>query len=92
MANKVQAGRKYVYRPVGLDVWDSRIYGGLVKAGDYVKVVNFYGCPKANTMGHCYIQTMDGKFAGLVLTDSLILASTLESCKNMSWRLANDQI
>ena len=92
MSNRVQAGRKYVYRPVGLDVWDSRIYGGMVKAGDYVKVVNLPGCPRANTMGHCHIETMDGQFAGLVLTNSLILASWLEDRKNMSWRLSNDQI
>jgi hypothetical protein len=30
-----------------------------------------YGCPKPNTMGHCFVETLDGKFIGLVSTASL---------------------
>lgn len=89
--NRVQAGRKYVYRPVPLDVIDSRIYADLVKPGDYCKVVNLPGCPKANTMGMCHIETMKGEFAGLVCTNSLILASWLENPKNFSWKFTSDQ-
>ena len=89
---RVQAGRKYIYRPVGMDVFDSCIYADLVKPGDYCKVVNKFGCPKANTMGHCHIETMDGKFAGLVMTNSLILASTMEKLGYGSWRFANAEI
>jgi hypothetical protein len=65
---KVTVGRKYVYNPVGMDVYDACT--DLIK-GDVVRVVNKYGCPKANTMGHCYVNRMDGSFAGLVLTNSL---------------------
>lgn len=66
---KVIVGRVYKFVPVGLDIWDSR---AKVKAGTNVKVINMFGCPPANTNGHCYIATLDGKFAGLVLTASLV--------------------
>ena len=82
--NRVQAGRIYVYRPVGMDLWDSRIYADRVHPGDEVTVVNLCGCPKANTMGHCHINTLDGQFAGLVLTNSLILKSKWDNRK-MTW-------
>ena len=39
--------------------------------GQMVRVVNLYGCPKANTMGHCHVQDMNGRFAGLVHCNSL---------------------
>ena len=64
---KVIAGRKYVFHPVGLDVFDARTSP---KDGDVVEVVNKFGCPPANTMGHCFVNK-DGLFAGLVLTNSL---------------------
>ena len=65
---KVSAGSEYFYNPVGLDLWDART---TLSKGDKVKVVNLPGCPKANTMGHCHV-TKEGKFAGLVLTNSLV--------------------
>ena len=34
------------------------------------QVVNLPGCPKANTMGHCYVEKQ-GRFAGMVHTNSL---------------------
>jgi len=64
---RVTVNSEYNYNPVGLDVFDSRT--GL-KKGDKVKVVNLHGCPPANTMGHCHV-TLNGKFAGLVLCNSL---------------------
>jgi hypothetical protein len=91
MANKVQAGRTYVYRPVGMDLWDSRVYNGAVHPGDYCRVVNLHGCPRANTMGHCHINTMDDKFAGLVLTNSLVLASKWDNRKT-DWKGSNDEM
>lgn len=66
---KVTVGKVYKFIPVGLDLWDSR---ALVPKGTNVRVVNLPGCPPANTMQHCHIQTLDGKFAGLVLTASLV--------------------
>jgi hypothetical protein len=69
MANqKVRVNKIYRYEPVLLD----RIHPPHnVKEGDRVRVVNLPGCPRANTMGHCHVQHIDGTFAGLVCTNSL---------------------
>lgn len=67
MANKVVVGRRYRYVPVMLDKMDWDIPEGTI-----VRVVNQHGCPPANTMGHCYIETLEGKFIGLVCTNSLV--------------------
>lgn len=66
--NLVRAGCQYIYEPVGMDIWDSRALD--VQSGDIVTVVKLPGCPAPNVMGHCHI-AKDGKFAGLVLTNSL---------------------
>lgn len=79
--NRVRAGAKYQFNPVPFDLIDPP-YGvmrGLITAGDTVRVVNLPGAPKANTMGHCYIETMAGEFAGLVCTNSL---ERNRSCRN----------
>lgn len=60
---RVRANAVYTYRPNGLDQWDARTD---LKPGEKVRVVNLYGCPKANTMGHCHVNRLDGNFAGLV--------------------------
>lgn len=65
---RVTVGHKYVFEPVGMDIWDHT--GGL-KRGDVVTVVNPHGCPPPGTMGHCYVNNPEGKFAGLVLLNSL---------------------
>lgn len=67
--NKVTIGRWYKYQPVGMDLWDAC---SDLKLGDHVKVVNLPGCPRANTMGHCYVDREDGSFGGLVLCNSLV--------------------
>jgi hypothetical protein len=36
-----------------------------------VRVCTPYGCPPPNTMGHCFVETLEGKFIGLVSTASL---------------------
>lgn len=64
---KVRAGSEYYFNPVGMDLYDPCT---TLKKGDKVKVVNLPGCPKAGTMGHCHVNK-DGKFAGLVLVNSL---------------------
>ncbi len=61
-------GRLYVYRPSLLDIFDSKCDA---KPGDIVRVVNLAGCPRANSMGHCYVEDESGKFLGLVMTNSL---------------------
>lgn len=66
--HKVRAGKSYIYNPVGMDIWDSRVID--INPGDIVTVVKLHGCPPPNTMGMCHISA-DGRFAGLVLTNSL---------------------
>lgn len=70
---KVRVNSKYVYNPVSIDQFNPPvgIQEGWIKPGDIVRVGNLYGCPKANTMGQAYIFNMDGKFCGMVCTNSL---------------------
>lgn len=66
---KVTVNAIYDYFPCLLDVCDGRT---TLKAGDRVRVVNLYGCPKANVMGHCYVaDPWTDKFIGMVATASL---------------------
>jgi hypothetical protein len=77
MARRVRAKALYLFDPVG---WDrcNPPYGvarGILRRGDVVRVVNLPSCPRANTMGHAYIETASGimgEFAGLVHTNSLL--------------------
>jgi len=65
---RVRAGNVYVYEPVLID----RCHAPYdITAGDVVRVVNLPGSPRANTMGHCHVEHLDGRFAGLVCTNSL---------------------
>jgi hypothetical protein len=66
-SKKVRVGATYKYDPVPFDRFNPPF--GCNK-GDTVKVVNMPGCPRANTMGMCYVQK-GGKFAGMVCTNSL---------------------
>jgi hypothetical protein len=66
---KVRVGSKYVFNPVPLDRIDSRSKATL---GEVVRVINLPGAPKANTMGHCHIESLSGTFLGMVLTNSLL--------------------
>ena len=70
--NRVRVGSTYVYDPVG---WDQVDPPYDIERFDVVKVVNLYGCPKANTMGHCYVNHLNGDFAGMVHVNSLTLRS-----------------
>ena len=69
MAKKVRVNKTYRYNPVPFDISNPAI-PKLLQKGDIVKVVNLPGCPRANTMGMCYVQK-DDKFAGMVCTNSL---------------------
>jgi hypothetical protein len=71
MAQKVRMGVRYRYEPVLFDLLN-RPFG--VQKGDIVTVINLPGCPRANTMGMCYV-AKDGKFAGMVMTGSLVRLS-----------------
>ena len=65
---KVKANAVYIYSPNLLDKIDGRTD---LQEGEQVRVVNLPGCPRANTMAHAHVQRLDGKFAGLVHTNSL---------------------
>jgi hypothetical protein len=70
MANrKVRTGSAYVYDPVMLDALHPPHN---ITAGDVVRVVKLHGCPPPNTMGHAHVAHLDGTFAGLVCTNSLL--------------------
>jgi hypothetical protein len=71
--NRVRVGGIYRYEPVGMDIWSP--CNASLKSGALVKVINIYGCPPANTMGHCYVENFIGTFQGLVLCNSLVEAS-----------------
>ena len=71
--NRVRVGKRYRYEPVWLDR-ASPPYD--VNPGDVVRVVNLPGAPRANTMGHCYVAHLDGRFGGLVCTNSLVEATS----------------
>ena len=67
---RVRVGSLYPYHPVFLDKYGSAVPADYV--GKKVRVVNQHGCPKANTMGHCYVADAEtGKFLGMVCTNSL---------------------
>jgi hypothetical protein len=66
---KVRVKSIYAFQPVGLDLFDNPLP---IPSGSIVRVVNKFGCPPANTMGHCYIEHLDGKFIGMCLCNSLI--------------------
>ena len=71
MANrKVRVNSIYSYDPDLFDILNPPA-DGLVK-GSIVRVINVHGCPKANTMGMCYVgDVATGKFIGMVCTNSL---------------------
>ena len=78
MANKkVRAGQTFYFVPVMIDATHPPYN---VEPGDFVKVVNLPGCPKANTMGHAHVNVImkangvatPGTFGGLVCTNSLV--------------------
>jgi hypothetical protein len=70
---RVRVGSKYRFEPNMLDTVDAPygVRAGILHKGDIVRVINKHGCPKVNTMGHCYIETMSGEFCGLVSVRSL---------------------
>ena len=66
---RVRKNATYTFRASLWDIADRR--SNTPADGTRVRVVAPYGCPPPNTMGHCHIETLDGKFIGLVSTASL---------------------
>jgi hypothetical protein len=70
MPRKVRVGSLYRFVAVGVDAWSPNPLAPT--DGETVRVINLHGAPKANTMGHCYVEgATSGEFCGLVLTNSL---------------------
>jgi len=66
---RVKVGQVLICHP---NLLDGLFPVAQAQSGDAVRVINLHGAPKANTMGHCYIETIDThKFIGLVHTNSL---------------------
>ena len=65
---KVRKGQIYKYNP---SFWDKIDPKTDLQEGDLCRVVHQHGCPPPNTMGHAHVQSMSGKFLGLVQTMSL---------------------
>ncbi len=63
-----RVGSKYIFDPSFLDRIDGR---SDAQPGDAVRVCRPCGCPPPGTMGHCHIETLDGRFLGLVCVSSL---------------------
>ena len=68
---KVRANSVYTFRRAG---WDLLLRDASVNLqdGEKVRVVNLPGCCPCNTMGHAHVERLDGSFAGLVATASLV--------------------
>jgi hypothetical protein len=66
----VRKGRVYRFSPCLWDIADPS--PAHPKPGALVRVIHPHGCPRPNTMGHCHIETLDGRFAGLVSCNSLV--------------------
>jgi hypothetical protein len=84
MNKKVRVGTLYKYYPVPFDM--IRPPFGNPHKGQIVKVVNKFGCPPANTMGMCYINSFpEDKFLGMVCTNSLISVKS-GAIKKEAWK------
>jgi hypothetical protein len=65
---KVRKGSTYRYAPCLLDLVH-RIHE--IPIGTRVRVIHPHGCPRPNTMNHCHVESLDGRFLGLVCCASL---------------------
>lgn len=66
---KVRKNSVYTFHANGWDAYDRR--PNTPADGTQVRVCTPHGCPPPNAMGHCFVETLEGKFIGLVSTGSL---------------------
>ena len=66
---KVRKNAVYEFHARGWDVFDRK--SSIPQDGTLVRVIHPHGCPPPNTMGHCHVETLAGKFVGLVCCGSL---------------------
>ena len=65
---RVRAGSRYRFDPC---ILDQLHVCSNASPGDVVQVVKRHGCPPPNTLGQCHIQSLEGKFLGMVSIASL---------------------
>lgn len=63
-----RVGTIYTYRPAGWDRFDAKHN---LASGELVRVIRVPGCPPPGTMGHTYVERLNGQFVGLVCEASL---------------------
>ena len=73
---RVRKGSIYQFRASLWDIADRR--SNTPTEGSLVRVCHPRGCPPPNTMGHAHVETLEGKFIGLVACASLIPYITKE--------------
>lgn len=92
---KVRVNSIYRYEPNGWDTFDRTANNGLVR-GQLVRVINLYGCPKANTMGQCYVADLKTGIWCMVSTGSLVKPQgevlTQRQIKNRLRKLAHANV
>lgn len=72
-AAKAKKARKYVFSPVGWDVFDPKTK---LREGSIVVKVQPYGCPRNGIMGMTYVGDPEtGEFIGMVSLSSLTPAT-----------------
>jgi hypothetical protein len=67
---KVRKGGVYRFEASGWDVFDRK--SNTPENGTLVRVCTPAGCPAPNVMNHCFVETLGGKFIGLVSCNSLV--------------------
>ena len=73
-----------VFNACGWDRFDRR--DNTPEDGAVVRVCTPHGCPPPNAMGHCFVETLQGKFIGLVSTASLARYSPRASTEGKMMR------
>jgi hypothetical protein len=66
--DRVRVKSTYVYIP---NLFDLLHVCSDAQYGECVRVINLPHAPKANTMGQCHIESLDGDFLGMVSVKSL---------------------
>jgi hypothetical protein len=67
---KPSTGPVYEFKASAWDRFDRK--DNTPADGTLVRKTQPAGCPKNGTLGHCFVEDLDGKFIGLVATASLV--------------------
>lgn len=68
--NKIRIGKTYIFEPATFDRLDRN--ANTPDSGTLVRTIKSpHGTPPFGTMGHCYVETLEGQFVGLVQLASL---------------------